>query len=281
MDNQEEQNNIEVQADLYLESPKAFHLEMPPYHNFDLSTRVISNKIFSILSNEETIDAYCIWCEKEGVFRAYDYLSDNVSVPHWTTRHNGLIKIEYRCTRNDSHAYHTYYFKAGNFLTKVGQFPSVADFQIPQVESYRKILEEEQYKEFTRGIGLSAHGVGIGSFVYLRRVFENLIEEAHNKTKTENKSFSEEAYIRARMDDKIEMVKEYLPEFLVENRSLYAILSKGIHALSEDECLQYFETVKIGIEQILDEKIIAKEKAEKAASARAAIQKAHGKLTTN
>ncbi|KKL23256.1 hypothetical protein LCGC14_2427220 [marine sediment metagenome] len=41
------------------------------------------------------------------------------------------------------------------------------------------------------------------------------------------------------------MIKDYLPEFLVENRSLYAILSKGIHALSEDECLQYFETVKI------------------------------------
>ena len=59
---------------------------------------------------------------------------------------------------------------------------------------------------------------------------------------------------------------------------MYAILSKGIHALGEDECLQYFETVKIGIEQILDEKIIAKEKAEKATSARAAIQKTHGKI---
>ena len=280
MDNQEEQN-IEIQPDPYLESPKAFHLEMPPYHNFDLSTRIISNKIFSILSNEETIDAYCIWCEKEGVFRAYDYLSDNVSVPHWTTRHNGLIKIEYRCTRNDSHAYHTYYFKAGNFLTKVGQFPSVADFQIPQVESYRKILDEEQYKEFTRGIGLSAHGVGIGSFVYLRRVFENLIEEARVKAQSEDKEFSDEKYMKARMDDKIQMVKDYLPEFLVENRTLYAILSKGIHDLSEDECLQYFETVKIGIEQILDEKIIAKEKANKAIAARTAIQKAHGKLNNS
>ena len=161
---------------------------------------------------------------------------------------------------------------------KIGQWPSTADFQIPQAEKYRKILGEEEYKEFTRGIGLSAHGVGIGSFVYLRRVFENLIEEAHQKAKTEDKSFSDEAYARARMDDKIEMVQEYLPAFLVENRSLYVILSKGIHDLNEDECLQYFETVKIGIEQILDEKIIAKEKADKSAAARAAIQKAHGKI---
>ncbi len=277
MDNQEEQN-IEVQLDPYLESPKAFHLEMPPYHDFDLSTKVIARKIYEILGNRETVDAYCIWCKKEGVFRAYNYLSDHISIPPWTTRNNGLIEIEYRCTRNEFHAYHTYYFKADKFFTKVGQFPSMADFQIPQVESYRKILEEEQYKEFTRGIGLSAYGVGIGSFVYLRRVFENLIEEAHAKAQDENKKFPNEDYLRKRMDEKIQMVKDYLPEFLVENRTLYAILSKGIHDLSEDECLQYFETVKIGIEQILDEKIIAKEKADKATSARNAIQKAHGKL---
>ncbi|MEK7663823.1 MAG: hypothetical protein AAB340_00010 [Patescibacteria group bacterium] len=154
----------------------------------------------------------------------------------------------------------------------------MADFQIPQVEKYRKILGEEEYKEFTRGIGIAAHSVGIGSFVYLRRVFENLIEEAHAKAKAENTDFPNEEYLKARMDDKIKMVKDYLPEFLVENRNLYAILSKGIHDLTEDEYLQYFETVKIGIEQILDEKIIQKEKAEKAAKAREAIQKAHGKI---
>jgi len=36
--------------------------------------------------------------------------------------------------------------------------------------------------------------------------------------------------------------------------------------------------VKIGIEQILDEKIIQKEKADKAIRAREAIQKVHGKI---
>ena len=230
------------------------------------------------LSNKKTIDAYCIWCDKEGVFRAYDYFSDNVSTPRWTKRHDGLIEIEYRCTRNESHSYHIYYFKSGNFFTKVGQFPSVADFQIPQAEKYRKILGEEEYKELTRGIGLAAHGVGIGSFVYLRRIFENLIEEAHVQEQAGNKNFSNDEYFKARMDDKIKKVKAYLPEFLVENRSLYAILSTGIHGLTEDECLQYFETVKIGIEQILDEKIIQKEKTDKAIKAREAIQKVHGKL---
>lgn len=280
MENSGEQN-IGHRPDPYLESVRAFHLEMPPYHDFDLSIGSIEERIYEILSNQETIDAYCIWCDKEGVFRAYNYLSDNTYIPRWTTRHDGLIEIEYRCTRNASHAYHTYYFKADNFFTKVGQFPSVADFQIPQAEQYRKIFDEEQYKELTRGIGLAAHGVGIGSFVYLRRVFENLIEEAHIKAQVENKKFPNIEYFKARMDEKIKMVKNYLPEFLVENRSLYAILSTGIHDLTEDECLQYFETVKIGIEQILDEKIIQKEKADKTMKAREAIKKVHGKLANS
>ena len=278
MPDEEEQINIIEQEDTHLQSPKAFHLEMPLYRVFDLSLGMIEEKIYEHLSYRGTIDAYCIWCGKEGVFRAHDYLSDNVSIPRWTTRHNGLITIEYQCTRNNSHVYHAYYFKSGNFFTKVGQFPSVADFQIPQAEKYRKILDDEQYRELTKGIGLSAHGVGIGSFVYLRRVFENLIEEAHIKAQEGIGDFSEDGYLKARMDEKIKMVKDYLPEFLVENRNLYAILSKGIHELGEDECLQYFETVKIGIEQILDEKIIQKEKAEKAIKAREAIQKVHGKI---
>ncbi len=36
---------------------------------------------------------------------------------------------------------------------------------------------------------------------------------------------------------------------------MYSILSKGIHELSEEECLQYFKLMKIGIELILDEQL--------------------------
>ncbi|MEK7129239.1 MAG: short-chain dehydrogenase [Patescibacteria group bacterium] len=279
MDNQEEQN-IEVQSDPYLESPKAFHLEMPLYHVFDLAIGVDAEKVYKLLSYSGTIDAYCIWCDKESVFDTQEHVYSSTTYWEWKNSAD-FRRNRYRCSRNSNHEYFIYYLKTKDSLLKIGQWPSVADFQIPQAEKYRKILGEEEYKEFTRGIGLAAHGVGIGSFVYLRRVFENLIEEAHSKAQAENKEFPNNEYLKARMDEKIKMVKDYLPEFLVENRSLYAILSTGIHDLTEDECLQYFETVKIGIEQILDEKIIQKEKADKAIKAREAIQKAHGKLTNS
>lgn len=285
MEDQEEQNTG-LQIDPYLESPKAFHLEMPLYHDFDLSIGMVAEKVYECVSYYGTIDAYCIWCEKESVFdtkeRMYETpYTGQTDLKAWLTNGKGFDRVVHSCTRAEGHNYYAYYFKSGLFLTKIGQWPSAADFQIPQAGKYRKILGEEQYKEFIRGIGIAAHGVGIGSFVYLRRVFENLIEEAHAKAQTENKDFSNEEYLKARMDDKIKMVKDHLPDFLVENRSLYAILSTGIHDLTEDECLQYFETVKIGIEQILDERIIQKEKADKATKAREAIQKAHGKLTNS
>ncbi len=80
------------------------------------------------------------------------------------------------------------------------------------------------------------------------------------------------------MDGKISLLKDFLPEFLVENKNRYAILSKGIHELRESECLELFDTVKIGIEQILDEKIEKLEKAEKAEKAREAIQNISQKI---
>src|SRR3989344_5296171 len=273
---------IGTSADSYLESPKTFHLEMPPYRSYDLLIGSVKEKIYELMTFSGTIDAYCIWCKKESVFKSSP--TNRWVLSQWLAQiENDLQEFGWYCAHNNSHHYRSYYFTAkdSNVFQKVGQFPSVADFQIPQAGKYRKILGEDQYKEFIRGIGVAAHGVGIGSFVYLRRVFENLIEEAYTKAQAENKEFKKGEYQKAKMDEKIKMVKNYLPEFLVENRSLYAILSKGIHDLSEDECLQYFETVKIGIEQVLDEKIIQKEKVEKAQKAREAIQKAHGNLTNS
>lgn len=69
------------------------------------------------------------------------------------------------------------------------------------------------------------------------------------------------------MDDKISMLAQYLPAFLVTNRGLYAILSAGVHALSEADCLRAFPVVKLAIELILDEELERKQREAKVASA--------------
>ncbi len=282
----EENQQREIQGDdLYLESPKAFHLEMPLYHELDILDPETAERVYACISYRGTIDAYCVWCGKESVFNTVERFGDEIPrqgqsrTEAWIERGSDFDRVVHACTRNHSHEYYAYYFKGAALFTKIGQWPSAADFQIPQADKYRKMLGEERYKELTKGIGLSAHGVGIGAFVYLRRVFEKLIEEAHLIAKENDEAFNDETYLKARMDQKIQILRDHLPSFLVENRLLYGILSKGVHELTEDECRKYFEAVRIGIEQILDEKIIQEEKFEKAEKAREAIHQTHAELS--
>lgn len=152
-------------------------------------------------------------------------------------------------------------------LTKVGQYPSVADFHVSEIKQYSKLLPPEKLKEFSRAIGLAANGVGIGSFVYLRRIFEYLIGQALIKA-IDEKATNEGDFQRARMDEKIELLKLYLPQFLVDNKSMYSILSLGIYELDEKSCLVHFDTMRVGIEIILDEKLEELRKQEKILAAK-------------
>ena len=46
-------------------------------------------------------------------------------------------------------------------------------------------------------------------------------------------------------------VIDYLPKSLVHNEAFYGIVSKGIHELSEEECIEYFPVMKSFIMMIL------------------------------
>ena len=271
-------NQMENQVHEVPDFPVEFHLEMPLYNEI-VVTEENSKQVFELLEFDDTIDAYCIYCEKESVFR-------NSDRPDWDFRQfkvqigrklDQYVETSYVCSRSDAHEYRTYFRLCDSMIQKVGQFPSVADLQIPQVQKYRKLLGNGKYKEFTRAIGLAAHGIGIGSFVYLRRVFEGLIEQAHSAA-SQLQVLDEKKYRPSPMDGKILLLKDFLPRFLVEHRSIYSILSKGIHELGEEECLQYFNPVRVGIELILDQKIKESETKEKERKASQTISKIAGRL---
>ena len=82
----------------------------------------------------------------------------------------------------------------------------------------------------------------------------------------------------SRMPEKIELLKDYLPAFLVKNKSLYGILSKGIHELTEEECRKYFPIVRNGIEFILDEHLVEEERMRKIRATEVAITQVTTKL---
>ena len=86
------------------------------------------------------------------------------------------------------------------------------------------------------------------AYVYLRRILERLIYQAKE---TAVDAIDNEMFERARVAEKIKMLEGYLPDILVKNATIYGILSKGIHELSEEECRKYFPVVKECIYQIL------------------------------
>lgn len=161
-----------------------------------------------------------------------------------------VMQFSFVCAMDQSHHLDYIVTAQDNKMKKIGQYPSVADISFPELKEYRKVADEKDLKELRRAIGLYAQGIGIGSYVYLRRIFERMIEDAKVQAVSDG-NFDEELFAKSRMAEKIELLKDYLPDFLVANKTIYGIISKGIHELSEDDCIKYFPAMKEGIMRIL------------------------------
>ena len=228
-----------------------------------------------------TIDCYCINC---GTNRVFEYINSEVhektgyevTAMYFDTENrsrkptntqkfrcflNKRYVLTYRCTRDRQQTILFDLVVTDDKIIKIGQYPTVADLVIPEIAKYKSVLKE-QYREFSKAVGLFAHGIGIGSFVYLRRIIENLVFDKYCEAKT-NLSISEEDFKSKKFDEKIVILSNYLPSILVTNKNVYGIVSKGIHELSEEECRNMFPYIKAGIELILDDLLADKERKEK------------------
>lgn len=295
-------------------APEVFFLEVPLYTSFYAGSYYFKD-VLRIEFFQGTLDAYCPQCGQESVFTSsaslpvvgmggpepyakrpdsLEDLFDNYSHAWFPSFHgqeqeelqayatkDRMFSLQLACIRDATHLLIFVFRAQGDEITKIGQSPSLADFQMQEISKYRKILGDSKYREFNRAIGLSAHGVGIGAFVYLRRIFEGLIEGARDEAakKTDWDKEKQEKFETSRWDEKILMLKDSLPSFLVENRVIYKILSKGIHSLTEEECLKYFKPLRVGIELILNEKIKQEEEAKKISEARKDLDSISSQLT--
>ncbi|MBA1238217.1 short-chain dehydrogenase [Pseudomonas kunmingensis] len=247
-----------------LPTAKEFCLTVPLYEKFGYDNEA-DNGFFALEQFEETLDMHCPECGQHSVFlpRKNNYSTNS----HYT---NYIFSLLFRCSRNASHQALFIFRAHRGVIQKIGQIPALADLAMPDMKKYRPVLGEERFKELSRAIGLTTHGVGVGAFVYLRRIFESLIEEARVRAAKEP-SWDEQAYVAGRMADRIVMLERFLPPFLVENRALYSVLSVGVHTLSEEECLAAFPAVRLAIELILDGLLEERERQTKLRSAAQSI----------
>lgn len=262
-------------------SPQTLLIQTPLYEKFRLSAeRNDWTPISKLMTTQYSVDAYCPGCGHHSVFLRNSQIDIWTGAnPHCAMKdvvENRVFELHFFCTRNYDHTMVFQFMVMDGVLTKIGMYPPLAELHLAELSKYKKVLGE-RHSELTRGVGLAAHGIGIGSFVYLRRIFEHLIDEAA-EAERKRPGWNEEAFLRLRMDEKIQAIHHQLPSFLVQNKSLYGILSKGVHELDEDECLAYYPTVKAAIELILDQKLHVLQQAEKMSAATKAISAISGSL---
>lgn len=262
----------------YFPTAEEFFVKLPLYSKFAVTDD--NFEAFQAFgSYTDSIDTYCAACGRHSIFNVElsNLGRNNLSAIDWTV-HFPYVDFTAVCSRNREHKAR-YTFKVDKEgVRKIGQYPSIADADSVKVRKYRNVLSKEQLEGFTIAVRLASAGVGAGAVVYLRRIFESLIEEAHGEASKDSVWLTANAdYKIARVADKVKSLKSYLPSYLVEHHTMYSVLSSGVHDMSEQECLELFPTLKIGIELILDQKIQKKEEAEKVA----ALQKVlSGKATS-
>lgn len=181
-------------------------LDTPLYKAYalDASWRNDQEKI---IWPSDHLDSYCIECGQPSIFQLMAYPSQPSEIQdRW-----------YTCLRDKRHSLFFSFRVDNQNITKVGQYPSLADIVATEIQKYRKILGSDAYREFSKAVGLAAHGVGISAFVYLRRIFERLIEEAHQEAKSSG-TWHEDAYLQSRMDEKIHFLRDLLPQYSTYER---------------------------------------------------------------
>lgn len=258
------------------------------YNSMKISKDNIQDLIF-LLDGRVKISAYCKECKEERVFTVKPYIHfeedengcysqklseevvrlqksytlENTPNPSGSVRKqdtvwkwkNWQIKevsrvlvFQFVCSMDEEHHLDYIVLTTDNSMMKIGQYPSVADMTFPELDAYKHVISKEDRKELGTAIGLFANGVGAGSYVYLRRILERLVYQAKANA---GSAINDEKFEQARVAERIKMLEGYLPEVLIKNTTIYGILSKGIHELSEEECLKYFPVVKECIYQIL------------------------------
>ena len=226
-------------------------------------------------------DCYCPYCKKESTFQSEENIKVIYQIPYVDEERlefETVLLATYCCSRDATHKVLFIFKKKGNILLKLGQYPSKADLEVDKLSKYSKVLSSDYISDLSRAIGLASHGIGAGSLVYLRRVFEFLLEEAHQEALKQNKIDDNQYDSCRRVVEKIELLKDFLPEFMAQNKTIYGILSKGIHELTEEECLAFFDTLRVSSEMILDEKVSKNKKEKKCKEITKALGKIHSLL---
>jgi hypothetical protein len=250
------------------------------FTNFDLGIVATAIGLFGL-----RIDLDCPECNRTSTFvlpvvtaveiaetdKAFAALAALSAKPEPITKANQLMDVsrwlEFRCAR---HQQHKVIFilniepiktahgvrpanKELSFYScvKIGQFPEHAELVAGRFRTISKIADRIDAVELRRAAGLMSHDVAIGAFVYLRRVFERIIDGAWKRALESGDKLPDPTKLR--MADKIAVLKAHLPAIVARHAKAYGILSQGLHELSEAQCAEVYPVLEGSIIAMLED----------------------------
>lgn len=243
--------------------------------------------VLEIKNDASSYKAYCVQCGSMSVFKAESQnitqihipVAGHYEIPKDDTRFYGDIDFGKRLHCAMCGMFMSVYFKViDNKIVKVGSYPSTADLDRGQLFSECNIPKSRIPKELATAIGLKAHGVYIGAYAYLRRVYETLIENAQKKAEQDGNLIDD--FGKKHVREKIKALSDYLPEYMVKTRDAYSILSKGIHELSEEDCKAGYDILYNLIVMILEDQEERRKKEMRKKDISNAINTLNGKFSS-
>lgn len=215
------------------------------------------------------ISLHCDNCNKETVWETGHYGGED--------NRSGFTTKEYRC-RNCGHMSTAYYFywrkeKQHTEFFKVGQYPELEEVVSPELHG---ALPPEDLKLYKNALRLRNFNLGIAAVAYMRRVVENrmndMLEVLHEAARAHNLPAEvlarhEEMKQERRFSTKIEYAGDLLPQNIrpVGHPNPIAILhelaSDGLHAKSDEECVDIFDECRQTFEYVFGKMRIETEEA--------------------
>lgn len=146
---------------------------------------------------------------------------------------------------------------------KYGEYPRFG----PPIPSKVISLIGPDREAFLKGRRAENQGLGIGAFSYYRRVIENqksrIIDEiikvaTRIGAKQEMLDNLKKAQTETQFSKSIEMIKDGIPESLLISGGhnpltlLHSALSEGLHAESDEDCLEYASSIRIVLSDLAE-----------------------------
>ncbi len=217
------------------------------------------------MQSPQSLDLYCPICKENKTFVNNRSRANEIYGRSWK---NGrfiyyLRELVYTCPTCEEEIYYSFLYKDGSVM-KLAQYPSLYDVSRDELKKYHKndLIEKESFDEIYKAEVCASENYYVASYTYMRRVYENMLLKVFTQN-IEEIGITEEEYRKLRSDEKMERIKPFLAIDEEIYKPLYALLSVGIHSLSEEECCEDYSLLKSILLDVLAEQKAKKEREKK------------------